>query len=84
MLYDQELEGAVASQEPMAALRMLVTQLTTEGLSQRAIYELFDTFRADLRVGGRDADEDVVLEVMDQIVGWCSPHVRLFPHLLHE
>lgn len=26
---------------------------------------------------GREDDEDVVLEVMDFLTGWSSPHVRL-------
>jgi hypothetical protein len=30
-----------------------------------------------LRSGLSDADEDIVLEVLDFVTGWCSPHVRL-------
>ncbi len=30
-----------------------------------------------LRPGLSDSDEDVVLEVLDFVTGWCSPHVRL-------
>jgi hypothetical protein len=30
-----------------------------------------------LRCGLNDADEDAVLEVLDFVTGWCSPHARL-------
>jgi hypothetical protein len=30
-----------------------------------------------LRAGLSDSDEDVVLEVLDFVTGWCSPHARL-------
>lgn len=30
-----------------------------------------------LRAGLPDSDEDVVLEVLDFVTGWCSPQVRL-------
>jgi hypothetical protein len=34
-------------------------------------------FREELASSGRDEDEDVVLEVMDYVVGWASPHDKL-------
>jgi hypothetical protein len=30
-----------------------------------------------LREAGREKDEDAVMDVMDFLVGWCSPHMRL-------
>ena len=30
-----------------------------------------------MREANRETDEDVVLEVMDFLTGWCSPHMRL-------
>lgn len=35
-----------------------------------------------LRGSEREADEDKVTDVMDFIVGWCSPHQCLFPAYL--
>jgi hypothetical protein len=35
------------------------------------------SFREQLADAGRDEDEDVVLEVMDYLVGWASPHQKL-------
>jgi hypothetical protein len=41
--------------------------------------EFFETARQELREARRDAADDIVLEVMDFIAGWCSPHRRLGP-----
>jgi hypothetical protein len=30
-----------------------------------------------LRQAGREADEDMVMDVMDFLMGWCSPHMKL-------
>jgi hypothetical protein len=34
-------------------------------------------FREQLASAGRAEDEDIVLEVMDYLIGWASPHLRL-------
>jgi hypothetical protein len=30
-----------------------------------------------LRVQGKEREEDLLLEVMDFIEGWCSPHMKI-------
>jgi hypothetical protein len=32
-----------------------------------------------LRQADREADEDAITDVMDFLVGWCSPHMKLPP-----
>lgn len=71
-------ESALAAK----ALTALVQEMTAEGISQVEIYHHFEQFRAFLRNAVRETDEDEVIDVMDCIVGWCSPHMRLFPHSL--
>ncbi|HVA47411.1 MAG TPA: hypothetical protein VNH11_13660 [Pirellulales bacterium] len=50
-----------------------------DGQQRDSILGFFDKNRQALREAGRDSDEDVVLEVMDFLVGWCSPHMSLAP-----
>ncbi len=64
--------------DPADGLLELVNELTAFGMGQREIYGAFDEFRAILRTAGREADEDSVMDTMDRITGWCSPHQRLF------
>jgi hypothetical protein len=51
----------------------------TEGQSRHAILQLFEGARQELRKADREADEDAVTDVMDFLVGWCSPHIKLPP-----
>ncbi|MEP6924570.1 MAG: hypothetical protein ABI954_08900 [Pyrinomonadaceae bacterium] len=57
----------------------LVQQMKIEDISQVQIYCFFEDFRNLLRESNREADEDKIMDVMDYIVGWCSPHMKLFP-----
>jgi hypothetical protein len=43
------------------------------------VLALFETARQQLREAGREADEDVLMDVMDCLVGWCGPAARLSP-----
>jgi hypothetical protein len=36
-----------------------------------------DALRTSLRRWGADEAEDVVLDVMDFVVGWASPHMKV-------
>jgi len=53
-------------------------QLKAEGMTQDEMYGLFDRHRA---IHAGDADEtiyDYICDMMDLIVGFCSPQVRIF------
>lgn len=79
MQIDPRIQDALTSADPLGQLRSLVRTLQAEGHAQDAILSLFETARRQLREAGRDKDEDVVMEAMDFLVGWCSPHMSLKP-----
>ena len=60
----------------------LATALQAEGLSQLEIYNLFEHYMLYLRAQEREQEEEKVADVMNRIVGWCSPHMHLFPNYL--
>jgi hypothetical protein len=70
--------GALESARPLATLSEVVRHELHDRHGDRAVVlrELED-LRGELRRAGRDDLEDVVLEVMDFVTGWCSPHARL-------
>jgi hypothetical protein len=35
--------------------------------------------RQQLRQAASEAEEDAAMDVMDFLVGWCSPHMKLPP-----
>lgn len=70
--------GALDSNRPLAALRDVVEhELHDRHADREIVLSELEALRGDLRQAGREDAEDVVLEVMDFVVGWCSPHVRL-------
>jgi hypothetical protein len=71
-------ENSLQSKDPAAALSDAVRRLHKEsGKDRQDILAELEEFRSVLREQNRDADEDVVLEVMDFLVGWSSPHKSL-------
>jgi len=41
------------------------------------ILDFFEKNRQSLHEAGRETDEDSLVEVMDFLTGWCSPHMSL-------
>ena len=72
------LEDALNSIES-GGIYALAVELRDSGLTQAELLAVFDEVRARHQ---EDADErkyDAVLDVMDLIVGWCSPSQALYP-----
>jgi hypothetical protein len=80
MPVDPRIQNALDGPRPFEELRALVKRLQVEGNDHAAILALFEQTRRRLRESSREGDEDVVMEVMDCLVGWCSPHVSLEPN----
>jgi uncharacterized protein (DUF3084 family) len=71
-------EEALASSDPVERLRDAVAHdLQVAGTEREVVYQALDRLRLDLRRAGRETDEDAVMDVMDFVTGWCSPHRRL-------
>jgi hypothetical protein len=78
-MIDQRIERALASSEPVRELRNLVVALFAEGQTRESVLELFERARQELRAANRETAKDAVTDVMDFLVGWCSPHMKLPP-----
>ncbi|HEX4795467.1 MAG TPA: hypothetical protein VH370_16845 [Humisphaera sp.] len=63
--------------DAVARLRSLVEQMLTDGKNQTIILKDLETLRAELRIANNEKGEDAVMDVMDFLVGWCSPQMRL-------
>lgn len=77
MAITQDFNAALASEKPLERLRRTVERELEAGVPRERVIAQLEDLRADLRASGREHDEDVVLEVMDFLTGWSSPHVRL-------
>lgn len=73
-------EESLNTDQPTARLREAIHLLLKEPKRTRdALLAELEEFRTILRAHHRESDEDVVLEVMDFLVGWASPQATLVP-----
>jgi hypothetical protein len=77
MILNNTLEAVLNSPEPRARLREWVIEKSSKGTEKASILKLLEDTRIALRESGRDEEEDIVLDVMDFVVGWCSPHMKI-------
>ncbi|MGH2583768.1 MAG: hypothetical protein ACRDJE_02505 [Dehalococcoidia bacterium] len=69
---------AVDAVDPTVSLTKAVRALLSQGRQDRdAIYSELEGLRVTIQAAGRESEEDAVLEVMDFLTGWCSPHARI-------
>lgn len=68
---------ALLSPEPLLQMRDLVRNELEHGVSRSEVLGQLESLRIELRGSERVEEEDVVLDVMDFVSGWASPHVRL-------
>jgi hypothetical protein len=78
-MIDQGIEQALTSSEPVTEPRNWVQHLLAEGQTREAVFELLERARQQLQQADREIDEDAVMDAMDFLVGWCSPHMKLSP-----
>ncbi len=78
-MIDQRIEEAFRSSAPVNELRNLVLHLLADGQTRAAILGFLEGARQQLRQADRETDEETVMDVMDFLVGWCSPHMKLPP-----
>ena len=77
MSVQERLANALCSDDPTASLADAVRGMVAQGQDRDRIYEELELLRTQLQKDGRESDDDVVLEVMDFITGFSSPHARI-------
>jgi hypothetical protein len=73
MATTDEFRTALSSEHRLDELRRAAQRELEAGTPREQVIATLEALRAGLS----DSDEDVVLEVLDFVTGWCSPHVRL-------
>ena len=56
----------------------LVNELKMEGISQRQIYDLLESYRYDLDRQGRMNEADYLIDISDKVSGDCRFEDKLF------
>ena len=65
------------SNEEVVLLCHKLRGLMSGEFDREAILANMENLAFKLRETGREIEEDVVLDVMDFLIGWCSPHMSL-------
>ena len=80
MTIEERCELALQANEPERALRALVLDLAKEGRKKAEIYADLENVLVRLRTrGGREEQEEGVLNVMDALTEWRHPGARQLP-----
>jgi len=71
------LEEALRSDNPFEEVRKLLKIMIAQGYErEKLVQELID-FALKLRAENREQDDDLILEMVDFLTGWCSPHMKM-------
>jgi hypothetical protein len=74
---NKSLQAALETSEPVINFRLSVLKLLDENYERSEIYDVLQVLALSLRKKNKEEQEDIVLDVMDFLVGWSSPHMKL-------
>ena len=73
----EALKQSFKSKQGSLASRAIAVALIVGGVSKDSLMDDLEGLRKEFRALGDGDAEDIVLEVMDYVSGWCSPHMRI-------
>jgi hypothetical protein len=68
-----EILAALRADDPFPAIHAVSKRLVSEGVDRQALISEMENLRAHVA----DGQEDALLEVMDCLAGFSSPHMRI-------
>ena len=71
------LTATVEAPRLVPELRAFARELLDSGYPRETLVEDFESVRAEMRRRDDEEREDAVMDVMDFLVGWCSPGAKL-------
>jgi hypothetical protein len=77
MSIEEQFAEALSTSDPRVSLRSTAQALLAAGNDHADVVAELEKYRTVLQARGQDDDEDIILEVLDFLEGWCSPHMKL-------
>lgn len=74
MNYTEIFREALNQEDSLRPLREALVSLRIKGISKETLIAELELFRGQTAT---EDEEDLVLDVMDFLVGYCSPHMRI-------
>ena len=78
MTLEQRFQSALRAKEPALALRFLISELIQSGRKRDKIYKALEelVLHSRSQPGFRESDEELLLDTMDSLSGWCHPQAQ--------
>ena len=73
----ERVETALRTDNPLWQLRAMAIESLAAGMERQELLDGLEAVRAVLRSQDREADEDTVMELMDIVADYCSPHMKI-------
>jgi hypothetical protein len=77
MNFEIEIEKALRSKTPSLSLRSFLQDLLDNGEMKEKILQNLTEYRKKLFLPSQEREDDILLDMMDYVAGWCSPHMNL-------
>ena len=74
----QEVRAALSADSPLDAMVQVVSGWRDTGVTREQAESRLRAVRQELSASGDSTGEDVILEVLDVVAGWCGPDRHIF------
>ena len=76
---DRDLLAALDARAGLLTLRAILLRYKASGVTAAQVAGLLQELRATAQDGTQDeAREDVILDALDMVTGWCTPQLRVW------
>ena len=76
---DRDLLAALDARAGLLTLRAILLRYHASGVTAAQVAALLQELRASTQDGAQDeAREDVILDALDLVTGWCAPQLRVW------
>ena len=75
--FTSRVQEKLLDPDAVGQIREIILAQRQRGVSQQEMYDALAGLVPTLRQSGREAEEDVLFDVMDLLAGWCAPQHRI-------
>lgn len=72
-------EEILAGLKTGSDLSELAVKYKDLGMDKESMYHNLEVLRQEMRAKEDEASEDLIMDLMDRVVGWCHTDCRIYP-----
>ncbi|SMC30922.1 hypothetical protein SAMN06296952_0029 [Oscillospiraceae bacterium] len=74
--FREELLAGLKTESDLSELAVKYKDL---GMDNESMYHNLEVLRQEMRAKEDEASEDLIMDLMDRVVGWCHTDCRIYP-----